>query len=243
MDPAPSSPGARPDPGRCTVPSAALRGERGWAHHEQEVRRSRFLAYLGRVDDEEQARAMVAALRRRHHDARHVCSAFVLGPGRERMRSSDDGEPAGTAGVPMLEALLQHRTRPGAADLTDVCAVVVRWFGGVKLGAGGLVRAYSDAVSSVLQTAPLVTRERLALARVPAPHADAGRWESGLRAAGVQVAGTEYAGPRAALRLAVPDTPQAWDRLEHQLAGITAGRGRAERVGEEWLDHDAAPEH
>ena len=88
-----------------------------------------------------------AVLRRRHHDARHVCSAFVLGPARDRMRSSDDGEPAGTAGVPMLEAVLQRETAPGRTDLTDVCAVVVRWFGGIKLGAGGLVRAYSTCVA------------------------------------------------------------------------------------------------
>lgn len=237
-EPADRAPAAPTGALRCTVLPASAAHADGWVVLEQEVRRSRFLACLGRASDEAQAREMVAALRRRHHDARHVCSAFVLGPGRERMRSSDDGEPAGTAGTPMLEALVQRETRPGVADLTDVCAVVVRWFGGVKLGAGGLVRAYSDAVSSALDTAPLVTRERQALAVVTAPHGDVGRWENELRAASVHVAGTDYAGPSAALRLTVPDTPAAWARMQDQLAGITAGSGRAVRVGEEWVDHD-----
>ena len=121
-----------PDPApaptaRCTVLPASARDPDGWLEREVEIRRSRFLTYLGRVEDEAQAREMVAVLRRRHHDARHVCSAFVLGPARDRMRSSDDGEPAGTAGVPMLEAVLQRETAPGRTDLTDVCAVVVRW--------------------------------------------------------------------------------------------------------------------
>lgn len=122
-------------PVACTVLAAGALAEDGWVVHEEEVRRSRFLAVLARTPDEEAARAVVATLRRRHHDARHVCSAWILGPGRRRMRSNDDGEPAGTAGVPMLEALSLRDTGGGATDLTDVTAVVVRWFGGVKLGA------------------------------------------------------------------------------------------------------------
>lgn len=237
VDPAPGLPGPA-DAARCTVLPAGARRPEGWVRLEQEVRRSRFRAYLGRVADEDEAREVVAELRRRHHDARHVCSAFVLGPRRERMRSSDDGEPAGTAGTPMLEALVQRETRPGHADLTDVCAVVVRWFGGVKLGAGGLVRAYSDAVSAALATAPLLSRERMALGTIAAPHADAGRWENDLRAAGVHVTATDYAADAAWLHVAVADSPAAWADLEQSLAGITAGSGRVERVGEDWVDHD-----
>ncbi len=101
---------------------------------EVEVKRSRFSCRLERVSDEAAARAVVEEERRVHWDARHHCSAFVLGPSGEVQRSSDDGEPAGTAGAPMLEVLV-------GAGLSDVVAVVTRWFGGVLLGAGGLVRA------------------------------------------------------------------------------------------------------
>src|SRR5690606_33095353 len=99
---------------------------------EIEVKRSRFLCTLRRVGTEADARAVVEEMRRQHWDARHHCSAFVLGPDGALQRSSDDGEPAGTAGAPMLEVLRGH-------GVSDVVAVVTRWFGGVLLGAGGLV--------------------------------------------------------------------------------------------------------
>lgn len=86
---------------------------------------------LRRTGDEESARSLVASLRREFHDARHHCSAFVLGPDREVQRSSDDGEPSGTAGLPMLEALVKRETAPGVTDLSDATAVVVRYFGGI----------------------------------------------------------------------------------------------------------------
>ena len=91
----------------------------------------------------------------------------MLGPDRDMQRSNDDGEPSGTAGIPMLEALLKRETAPGVADLSDVAAVVVRYFGGILLGAGGLVRAYSESVSGALELAPLVRRRRLRICSVP----------------------------------------------------------------------------
>ena len=116
--------------------------------HELEIKRSRFITVLRRAPDEDAARALVSELRKEFHDARHHCSAFVLGPDRSIQRSNDDGEPSGTAGIPMLEALIRRETQPGVSDLSDVSAVVVRYFGGILLGAGGLVRAYSESVSA-----------------------------------------------------------------------------------------------
>lgn len=223
-------------PVACTVPAASLAQGDGWVRHEEEVRRSRFLAYLARTTTEDEARAVVAALRRRHHDARHVCSAWILGPDRDRMRSNDDGEPAGTAGVPMLQALALRETAPGRADLTDVTAVVVRYFGGVKLGAGGLVRAYSDAVSRALDAAPLVTRRRRALFAVAAPHGDAGRWAHELELAGAQVAAIRWDGPEAVVEVGVKDTPHAVHGVHAALARITSGLGREEQAGHAWTD-------
>ena len=223
-------------PVACTVLAAGALAEDGWVVHEEEVRRSRFLAVLARTPDEEAARAVVATLRRRHHDARHVCSAWILGPGRRRMRSNDDGEPAGTAGVPMLEALSLRDTGGGATDLTDVTAVVVRWFGGVKLGAGGLVRAYSDAVSRALDAAPLVRRTRRARYELAAPHGEAGRWAHELELTGASLEGVRWDGPQAVIDLAVPDVPDGHSALASAVARITSGSAVAAPVGHVWVD-------
>lgn len=208
---------------------------------ELEIKRSRFLAVLRRAGTEAEARSLTERLRREHHDARHHCSAFVLGPDRDVQRSSDDGEPAGTAGIPMLEALVQRRTGADAqgrdrTDLSDVTAVVVRWFGGTLLGAGGLVRAYSEAVSRALDAAALVDRERLRRWSLPAGHAEAGRLENELRAAGTLVLGTAYGPAGAELLLAVPDDGDAAAGLAARVASLTAGTGVLRPAGTDWVD-------
>ncbi|MDV8001820.1 IMPACT family protein [Rhodococcus sp. IEGM 1408] len=167
---------------------------------EYEEKRSRFLAVLRRCDDEEAARALVADLRRAHPAARHHCNAFLVDvPGSSRIeRSNDDGEPSGTAGTPMLEVLR-------GSGLTGVSAVVVRWFGGTKLGTGGLVRAYGAAVSRAVDEAWRAGRV-MEVTRTPAwtaqvDHSVAGGLEGAVRAAGAQVLGVEY-GRRVALTVA-----------------------------------------
>ena len=153
----------------------------GPAIAEIEVKRSRFLCELtpvGAGDDEASevaARAVVEAARKQHWDARHHCSAFVLGPQRQVRRSNDDGEPSGTAGAPMLEALV-------ASGLSDVVAVVTRWFGGTLLGAGGLVRAYGDVVRAALAEARVVTYECRLVMAADVGIAAGGRGGNALRA-------------------------------------------------------------
>jgi uncharacterized YigZ family protein len=196
------------------------------AEAEIEVKRSRFLCTLERVEDEVAARAVVERLRRRHWDARHHCSAFVLGPRGEVERSSDDGEPAGTAGAPMLEVLRGQ-------GVSDVVAVVTRWFGGTLLGAGGLVRAYGDAVRAGLERAGTLRRSLLREHLLELGHADAGRVESELRSRGVAVLGTSY-GDHVTLRLGVPPAEEA--RLAAMLAELTAGAGKTTPSGERWVD-------
>ncbi|QDY91861.1 YigZ family protein [Arthrobacter sp. UKPF54-2] len=204
--------------------------------HELEIKRSRFITVLRRTGDEESARALLRSLRREFHEARHHCSAFVLGPDRSVQRSSDDGEPSGTAGLPMLEALLKRETVPGTADLSDVTAVVVRYFGGILLGAGGLVRAYSESVSSALALAPLVRRQRLRLCDVPVPHAAAGRLENDLRAAGYVMAGARYDAQTTVLRLALPDEPSSLAQAADRLAALSAGNAALVPGETEWID-------
>ncbi|MCU1539994.1 MAG: YigZ family protein [Arthrobacter sp.] len=204
--------------------------------HELEVKRSRFITVLHRTGDEEQARSVLAGLRKEYYDARHHCSAFVLGPDRSVQRCNDDGEPSGTAGAPMLEALLKRGTAPGMTDLSDVTAVVVRYFGGILLGAGGLVRAYSESVSAALDQARLVQRRRLRICAVAVPHASAGRLENDLRAAGYVMAETSYEAQDTILRLALPDDPAGLDETAERLAALSAGSAVLVPGETEWVD-------
>jgi uncharacterized YigZ family protein len=142
---------------------------------EQVVTRSRFIATLTPVADEAGADEVIAEVRREYHDARHHGTAMVLGPDGQRQRSNDDGEPAGTAGAPMLAVLR-------GAELTDVVAVVTRYFGGTLLGAGGLVRAYGGAVGAAVEAAERVARVPVACFELAAGHEDAGRLEHRIRA-------------------------------------------------------------
>ena len=185
--------------------------------HELVVKRSRFLTHLAPVADVAAADAVVARVRKEHWDARHHCVALVVGPHADQQRSTDDGEPSGTAGAPMLE-VLRHR------HVTDVVAVVTRYFGGVLLGAGGLVRAYSSAVSEALDVARLVRRAARTVVTVTVPHADAGRlhgvladWCARHDAALEDVA---Y-GIEATFTVLVP--PDELDRLDADLAAATSG--------------------
>nr|WP_225751183.1 YigZ family protein [Pseudoclavibacter sp. Marseille-Q3772] len=204
--------------------------------HEIEIKRSRFICYLSRVESTAQARDAIAQVRAEHRTARHHCTAHVIGPDRMERRSNDDGEPSGTAGMPMLDALTKFQ-RPGAdtPDCSDLVAVVVRYFGGVLLGAGGLVHAYSDAVSQALQRAQFHTRRRMHRFSLPAPHADAGRWENELRAENVTVLETQYELETARIQLAIVDEPAQHARLHERIAALTAGSATLEDAGVAWV--------
>ena len=122
-------------------------------HEEQmEIKKSRFITYLHRTESEADAKAFLTAIRRLHPDATHHCYAFIIGEHNEIKRSNDDGEPAGPAGVPMLECLDRNH-------MQDIIAITVRYFGGIKLGAGGLIRAYSKSVSHALSTAQITKKQ------------------------------------------------------------------------------------
>jgi len=198
---------------------------------ELEIRRSRFLTRMRRVTSEEDARAVIEERRSTYFDARHHCSAFVLGPDGRTARSSDDGEPAGTAGVPMLTAL-------NRVGLTDVVAVVTRYFGGIKLGAGGLVRAYTDAVAQAVEAAGTRTVQLSTLLRIDADFASAGQVEDQLRGltlpsgAPVTVDSVDWT-DRAHISVAVP--AGSLDELRVALATLSAGALTAEETGSRWV--------
>ena len=152
---------------------------------ELEISRSRFLTRIERVETEAEARAVIAGAREQHPRARHHCSAFVLGAGQRTQRSNDDGEPSGTAGAPMLDALT-------SAGLSDVVAVVTRYFGGVLLGAGGLTRAYRAAVAEAVLGAERVTRAPRQRVAILAPYDVAAQLEAEARRRGWGIGEARY---------------------------------------------------
>lgn len=185
--------------------------------HELVIKKSRFLTLLHPVESVAEAESVIARVRKEHWDARHHCTALVVGTHADQQRSSDDGEPSGTAGIPMLE-VLRHR------HVTDLVAVVTRYFGGVLLGAGGLVRAYSNAVSETLDVAPVLRREVMVEVTVDVPHAESGRIGNLLhewcQAHGAVLEGADYAA-LATFRLLVP--PGRLAELDADVASASSG--------------------
>lgn len=187
--------------------------------HELEIRRSRFVCALARVTTESQAQEFIAGRRRTHHDATHNCTAYVLGEHGEITRSNDDGEPGGTAGRPMLEVLTRR-------SLTGTVAVVSRYFGGIKLGAGGLVRAYGQAVAETIDLVGLLERRPVITVTVLTDHGRAGRLSRDLHASPYTPAGSRY-GRSAEIDVLVPagelDAFDAW------VAAAGGGHARTRR--------------
>lgn len=143
--------------------------------HEIIIQKSRFITYLARATTEEQAQAFISELKKKHHDANHNCSAYVIGERNEIQKANDDGEPSGTAGVPMLEVLKKR-------DLRDTVVVVTRYFGGIKLGGGGLIRAYGSSVSEALNAVGVVERIKHTVVSVTVDYTWLGKLENELRA-------------------------------------------------------------
>lgn len=178
------------------VESTAYRAAGGTTQYELREKGSRFLAIVEPVAGDEAARERIKTIQREFRDASHVCWAWRAGSPVTEGRS-DAGEPAGTAGTPMLQVLR-------GADLSDVLAVVVRWFGGTKLGKGGLARAYAGAVKGALDEMTVVVRQPVTRVRVTVPHARLGDLKRLLRPPEVELVEEGYA-DEAVLILEVQD--------------------------------------
>ncbi|MGW4143892.1 YigZ family protein [Streptomyces mirabilis] len=190
------------------------------------VNRSRFLCALAPAATEQEAQEFIAGVRKEHADATHNCYAYVIGADAAVQKASDDGEPGGTAGVPMLQMLLRR-------DMRYVVAVVTRYYGGVKLGAGGLIRAYGGSVGEALDSLGTLTRKRFRLATVTVDHQRAGKIQNDLRSTGREVRDVRY-GEAVTIEIGLPDTDvepfRAW------LADATAGTAGFELGGEAYGD-------
>ncbi len=181
-------------------------------------KRSRFLAQIRPAQSEEEAAAFLEERRRQYWDATHNCSAFVLGPRGELTRSSDDGEPGGTAGHPMLDVLT-------GAGLTNVWAVVTRYFGGTLLGTGGLVRAYSSAVQEGLRHCVIIEKQLARCVSLTCDYGDVGRLQYLTGKENTAVLSADY-GAQAVFRMLLPVEEK--DRFLSRVQDAAAGRIRIE---------------
>ena len=180
---------------------------------EQVISKSRFICSLKKVKTEEEAQDFIKAVKKEFWDATHNCSAYIIDG--QHQRSSDDGEPSGTAGIPMLGVLRKQ-------ELQQVAAVVTRYFGGIRLGAGGLVRAYAGSVSQALEEAGLAQKVRMGLYSFVCEPGEAGKMLNLLYQQQIfSIADTIY-GAQAVFTLRMPDERKAqaerWltDRLQKQ---------------------------
>ncbi|HVL46232.1 MAG TPA: YigZ family protein [Acidovorax sp.] len=168
------------------------------AHSELIIKKSRFIGCVQPMADRASAQAAVDALWKQHPGAAHICWALLAGG---QSAAVDDGEPGGTAGRPMLD-VLRHQ------DLEGVLATVVRYFGGVKLGAGGLVRAYTDTIAQALLIAPKVTLQRMTTLQCVVPYALEGLLRREIEAAGAALVDVQH-GTLVTLQLRLPQTQAA----------------------------------
>lgn len=185
-------------------------------------KKSRFIATVRPVNDESEATAFIEEMKKKYWDARHNCSAFVIGEHNELTRCSDDGEPSGTAGRPMLEVIL-------GAEVHNVAVVVTRYFGGVLLGTGGLVRAYQAAVKEGLANAKIATQKKGKTYGLTMDYNEWGRVQSYLAGNSYNIENTDYS-DKVYARIILPSSE--CDAAVKQLVELTNGKIKMDEIGE-----------
>lgn len=181
---------------------------------EIEEKKSRFLGKIKPVETEEEAIAFIESIKKRYWDARHNCYAFIIGEHSESIRCSDDGEPSGTAGKPMLEVLQNN-------GLKNVVAVVTRYFGGTLLGTGGLVRAYTQATQAALEEAQVATMTLMSVLTIRTDYNAIGKIKYMLAQADIPVMGEEY-GVDVGVTISVPVSEK--EAVQKKIIEATNGK-------------------
>lgn len=194
----------------------------GRGNGEYEEKKSRFLADIAPVSSAEEAAAFVESIRKKYYDARHHCFAYIIGRNKELTRCSDDGEPGGTAGKPILEVL-------SGADVTNVVAVVTRYFGGTLLGTGGLVRAYTQAAKAGLDRTPTAWMRYGTELTVKIDYGDVGRMQYLLETRQVTIQASRYT-DKVEYDIRIPD--EQCSEMKKSITEATAGRAGIMVTGE-----------
>ena len=192
----------------------------GSGESEYTEKRSRFLGHIRYVETEEQAKAFIAETKKKFYDARHNCWCYIIRGGAERY--GDDGEPQGTAGIPMLEVLRRE-------GVTNAVCVVTRYFGGVLLGAGGLLRAYTKSAKDALDAAGISVVRRWVECELPCSYSQAERLKNEIAAAGGVVTDMEYA-TAVTIKVLVPE--ESADDFGAKMTDLTAGSAQVSVTGE-----------
>lgn len=182
-------------------------------------KKSRFIGYVRHVETEEEANDFIMEVKKKHYDARHNCYAYSIGEEQEVLRFSDDGEPGGTAGKPILEVITGE-------GLKNVCVVVTRYFGGTLLGTGGLVRAYTDAAKECIAATEIVCKQMVQPLSIITNYTDLGKIQYILGSAGIDIKDSEY-GENVVLQVEifVDDV----ESVEKELIEATAARVMIEK--------------
>jgi len=193
---------------------------------EMIIEKSQFIGYVKPVKDEEEAQAFVQEIKKKHRDATHNVWAYVLGDNNNIQRFSDDGEPQGTAGVPVLEVLKKTAVR-------NVCVVVTRYFGGIKLGAGGLVRAYTKGAVIALEAGGIVRRRLYQLIGVEVDYTLLGTIQNQLRLAEYQLKDIAYTDK---VQVIVAVLEEEEPDFREKMIDWCNGRCTMKNLGEEYMD-------
>ncbi|WP_243299889.1 YigZ family protein [Bacillus litorisediminis] len=158
---------------------------KGYGEHEIEIQKSRFIAHVSRAETESEAIDFIQSIKKKHWNATHNCSAYLIGENDLIQKANDDGEPSGTAGVPILEVLKKR-------GLKDTVVVITRYFGGIKLGAGGLIRAYGKATSEGINHTGVVERTLMRVVTTKIDYTWLGKLENELRSSIYEIKDIHY---------------------------------------------------
>ena len=197
----------------------------GFGSDEFIINKSRFIGYCTQVDDEEQALSFIRAIREEHRNATHNVHAFVTGDAGNLQRFSDDGEPSGTAGIPVLEVIKKE-------GLRNVAVVVTRYYGGIKLGGGGLVRAYSRGAKIAIDSAVIVDMVLFETLNIEISYTAYGRLENYLRDRAIEPEGTIFEDD---VKLRIYIDKKKTEEFLNDLNEMTSGSAKIEYVGEIYL--------
>ncbi|MBF1212004.1 MAG: YigZ family protein [Gemella morbillorum] len=191
-------------------------------------KKSTFITHLVRITSEEEAREFIQKMKKKHYDATHVCSCYVVGDNNEITRANDDGEPSGTAGAPMLDVLVKN-------EIKNVCATVIRYFGGTKLGTGGLVRAYGGGVINALKNATLVERKDALEIRLELDYSLNGKIEYEIEKTNFIVNNLEYTDK---IIYTIYVMEEDYDSFQSWIANLTNGQFKILSTHEKQLEFD-----
>ena len=191
-------------------------------------KKSTFITHLVRVTSEEEARGFIQKMKKKHYDATHVCSCYVVGDNNEITRANDDGEPSGTAGAPMLDVLVKN-------EIKNVCATVIRYFGGTKLGTGGLVRSYGGGVINALKNATLVERKDALEIRLELDYSLNGKIEYEIEKTNFIVNNLEYTDK---IIYTIYVMEEDYDSFQSWIANLTNGQFKILSTHEKQLEFD-----